>query len=140
MVGIWEYSVDEFHCEIRNRFNEFITGEPIEFEEVVVFGSYGRGAAGQDSDIDVLIVVSNTDSYSDVERRDKFSGFASRLETEISSFPGSIAEMDVLISSVWNRDKVLYDCMDEVPREELASCPCLAYNMTTREQIETISP
>lgn len=140
MTGAWELNLEEFYQELVDEFETYIRDERVEFEECVIFGSYGRGTGSEDSDLDVLIVVSNADAYRDVERRDKFRGWVSRLEDASLPYPDPVTEIDVLLSTPWNRDKILSECIEEVPRSELIECPCLAYNVTKEAQVPVLHP
>lgn len=54
-----ETALERFSCALRERFGPRL-------RELVLFGSYARGEAHEDSDVDVLVVV---DDLSDDERR-----------------------------------------------------------------------
>ena len=57
----WKKTLDEFIFELKRRYGDRIY-------EVIVFGSYTRGDASDESDIDVLIIgdVKNFDEVIDV--------------------------------------------------------------------------
>ena len=38
-----------------------LLSEHLEFEEMILFGSYARGSAGKDSDLDVAVIVNSLD-------------------------------------------------------------------------------
>lgn len=50
-------ALDDFARAIRKRFGERVA-------EIVLFGSYARGEAGEDSDVDVLVLI---DGLTDME-------------------------------------------------------------------------
>ena len=48
-MKLWNKALDEFVNELKRRYKNRI-------EEIIAFGSYARGNADEDSDIDVLII------------------------------------------------------------------------------------
>jgi predicted nucleotidyltransferase len=50
LPGIVSGALDELARAVRDRFGERVS-------EIVLFGSYARGGAGEDSDVDVLVVI-----------------------------------------------------------------------------------
>lgn len=139
-VGIWEYDVESLHKSLKNAVIDEIEEHPLTFKELVVFGSYGRGAATESSDLDVLLVVSLDEQLKDIERRDLFEGISTSLDTKNIELPTPISEVDFLVSNFSNRDKVLRDCLEEVDKKELQDAPCLVYSLTDKKKREVLYP
>ena len=70
------HALDELARKVRERFGDRVS-------EVVLFGSYARGAAHEDSDVDVLVVIDELSPSEEVEVID--------LATEVKR---AIAESD----------------------------------------------
>lgn len=139
-AGIWEYDVKTIHDILQETVENELDGQRAEFSELVVFGSYGRGKATDESDLDLLIVLSLTEELTDAERRDLFTGIATAIDQKSYSFPAPITEVDALVCRVLHRDAVLADCLEETPQSELENSPCLVYSLTKQEQRSVLHP
>lgn len=140
MTGIWEFDVETIHKTLKAAAEEEIETYSVSFEEIVVFGSYGRGVATESSDLDLLLVVSVDGQLTDTERRDLFEGIATSLDTRDINLPDSIEQVDFLVSTYSNRDKVLRDCLEEVSEKELRSAECLVYSLTDKKKRDMLYP
>jgi len=69
--------------EIVNRYVDVLRVEGIEIEKVVLFGSYARGTAHEDSDIDVAIICKNFD-FDPIEQNMKLWKLAVRVDTRLA--------------------------------------------------------
>jgi predicted nucleotidyltransferase len=140
MTGIWEFDVGKIHETLRVAAEEELEGHEVSFEELVVFGSYGRGVATASSDLDLLLVVSVGGRLTDTERRDLFEGVATSLDTKDIDLPDPIEQVDFLVSTYSNRDKVLRDCLEEVSENELENAECLVYSLTDKKKRDVLYP
>jgi len=65
MFRIWTVPQDEFHPHLEEYWHTLLKLADISFEDieaVAVYGSVARGTADQDSDIDILLVVDDSDT------------------------------------------------------------------------------
>lgn len=141
MRGVWELNENRIQNLLEQSANRHLKDTPYSLEEIIIFGSYGRGVATDGSDLDVLLVVDSSEQVPDVKRRDIFTFACEDIQIEIEGdLPSPIHSSDVLMSTFMNRDKMLLDFTEALPKEKSIQSPCMAYNLTEREQITVIHP
>lgn len=144
--GIWDIpNIDIIEERIKSISESFIEEhydkEKLEIEEVIVFGSFGRGTATYGkSDLDIMITTDS--SYS---RRDKrystmlhyYADHLSSKEIEIlSGFENYFSSLDILAYPFMERDIHLMDLSERNRNQDV---DYLAYSFE-RGKITTLNP
>lgn len=73
-------ALDELARAVRERFGERVS-------EIVLFGSYARGGAGEDSDVDVLVVIDALTDREELEIVDLASAIKRSCEDWVGLAP-----------------------------------------------------
>jgi len=138
MVGIWDISDAETLCYRIERIvtgfcteNSFDNGESMELEEIVVFGSFGRGTGTiGSSDLDVMVLVDSTADRRNNAYSEYMAFLAERVESQsgtvLSGFEDLFDGLDVVVYPWMERDSHLMDFSETHDRN--SDVECLAYS------------
>lgn len=144
MTAIWDFDTTHIESRIKHGAKRVLEEYGYQIQEIVVFGSYGRGEATDESDLDILIVVDyvgGTEKLTDTERQECFYETADYCRQELPPLlPPEFTDVDVLVGRWFERDKMLLDVTEHYDTSTTKDWDCLAYNLTEQEKISVIHP
>ena len=99
----------------RRQINRFVKEVAQEFapQKIVLFGSYAKGGATDDSDVDLMVIMShkkrNVEQALEIDQRIQRSFPLDLIVKTPAEVKSRLAQKDIFINSVVNEGKVLYE-------------------------------
>ena len=99
----------------RKQIKRFVKEVAEEFapQRIVLFGSYAKGGATEDSDVDLMVIMThkkrNVDQALEIDQKIHRSFPLDLIVKTPAEIKSRLAQKDVFISSVVNEGKVLYE-------------------------------
>ncbi len=84
--------VEKSIIEMIKRYLSSLSAEGIHSQQAILFGSYARGRADQDSDLDLIVIAPELDGERTIELVEKLWRIAGTVDSRIEPIPCGLEE------------------------------------------------